>query len=206
MRKVGEGLIVIMSLIPAFKLGLWNAWIFMLLSLLIGLVSWVLISKKAMKRFRIEPNIPKTRAEILSDKTYLTLSLASMVYCIFLPLRLGTSWFYAGLAIWVLSEAICLTSFVSFGTTPLDELVTKGTYRFSRNPVCISGFLTNVSIGIACASWVFLLYSGVDLILMHVSIGAEERFLLNEYGATYQEYMDRTPRWLGIPQLLDAHS
>ena len=137
MRKVGEGWIIIMSLIPAFELGLWNAWIFMLLSLLIGLVSWALISKKAMKRFRIEPNITKTRAKILSDKIYLTLSLASMVYCIFLPLRLGTSWFYSGLAIWVLSEAICLTSFVSFGTTPLDELVTKGTYRFSRNPVCI---------------------------------------------------------------------
>ena len=194
-----------MSLIPAFKLGLWNAWIFMLLSLLIGLLSWALISKKAMKRFRIEPNIPKTRTEELSDKIYLPLSLASMVYCVFLPLRLSTLWFYSGLAIWVLSEAICLTSFVSFSTTPPDELVTKGTYRFSRNPVCISGFLTDVSIGIACASWVFLLYAVVNLILMHISIGAEERFLLNEYGATFQEYMNRTPRWLGIPKLERSH-
>jgi protein-S-isoprenylcysteine O-methyltransferase Ste14 len=159
-----------------------------------------------MKRFRIEPNITKTRAEKLSDKIYLTLSLASMIYCVFLPLMLGTLWFYTGLAIWVLSEAICLTSFVSFGTTPLNELVTKGTYRFSRNPVCIAGFLTNASIGIVSASWVFLLYAVVDIILMHISIGAEERFLLNEYGATYQEYMDRTPRWLGIPKLNGAHS
>ena len=195
-----------MSLVPKFELGLWNAWIFMLLSLLIGILSWALISKKAMKRFRIEPNITKTRAEKISDKTYITLSLASMIYCVFLPLRLGTLWFYTGLTIWVLSEAICITSFVSFGTTPLDELVTKGTYRFSRNPVCIAGFLTNVSIGIVCASWVFLLYAVVDIILMHVSIGAEERFLLNEYGAAYQEYMDRTPRWLGIPILNGAHS
>jgi len=41
--------------------------------------------------------------------------------------------------------------------------------------------------------------------LMHISIGAEERFLLNEYGATYQEYMNRTPRWLGIPKLERSH-
>jgi len=57
-----------MSLIPEFELGLWNAWIFVLLGLLIGFVSWALISKKAMKKFRIVPNVPKTRAQKTSDK------------------------------------------------------------------------------------------------------------------------------------------
>jgi len=156
-----------MSLIPEFELGLWNAWIFVLLGLLIGFVSWALISKKAMKKFRIVPNVPKTRAQKTSDKIYLPLSLASMVYSVFLPIKLGTLWFYVGLAIWVLSLVIGLISFVSFGTTPL-------------------------------ASWVFLLYAVVDITLMHISIGAEERFLLEKYGTTYREYMNRTPRWIGI--------
>jgi protein-S-isoprenylcysteine O-methyltransferase Ste14 len=173
----------------------------MLLSLLIGSISWAIIGKQAMKKFRLTPDIPKTRAEKLSEKIYLSLSLTGMIYSLFLPLKLGTSWFYTGLVIWVLSEIICLMSFVSFGTTPLDELVTKGSYLFSRNPVCLSGFLTNVGIGIACASWVFLSYAGVNLVLMHISIGAEERFLLEKYGAIYQEYMNRTPRWLGIPKV-----
>jgi Ni,Fe-hydrogenase I cytochrome b subunit len=187
-----------MSLIPEFELGLWNAWIFVLLGLLIGFVSWVFIGKEAMKKFRIVPNVPKTRAQKTSDKIYLPLSLASMVYSVFLPIKLGTLWFYVGLAIWVLSLVIGLISFVSFGTTPLDRLVTKGTYRVSRNPVCLSGFLADVGIGIACASWVFLLYAVVDITLMHISIGAEERFLLEKYGTTYREYMNRTPRWIGI--------
>jgi protein-S-isoprenylcysteine O-methyltransferase Ste14 len=190
----------IMSFIPAFELGLWNAWIFVLLSLLMGFVSWLLIGKKAMKKFRIAPEVPKTSAEKISDKIYLLLSLASMVYSVFLPIKLGTLWLYAGLTIWILSEVIGLISFVSFGTTPLDRLVTKGTYRISRNPICLSGFLANVGIGIACASWVFLLYAAVDIILMHVSIGAEERFLLEKYGAAYREYMDSTPRWIGTPK------
>jgi protein-S-isoprenylcysteine O-methyltransferase Ste14 len=187
-----------MSLIPEFELGLWNAWIFVLLGLLIGFVSWVFIGKEAMKNFRIVPNVPKTRAEKTSDKIYLPLALASMVYSVFLPIKLGTLWFYVGLAIWVLSLVIGLISFVSFGTTPLDELVTKGTYRISRNPVCLSGFLADVGIGIACASWVFLLYAVVDITLMHISMGAEERFLLEKYGVAYREYMNRIPRWIGM--------
>jgi len=188
------------SLIPAFELGLWNAWIFVLLSLLIGFMSWVFIGKKAMKKFRIVPNVAKTNAEKVSDKTYLPLSLASMVYSVFLPIKLGTLWFYVGLMIWILSEVISVISFVSFGTTPLDRLVTKGTYRISRNPICLSGFLSNVGIGIACASWLFLLYAVVDIILMRISIGAEERFLLEKYGTSYREYINRTPRWIGIPK------
>jgi protein-S-isoprenylcysteine O-methyltransferase Ste14 len=189
-----------MLLIPEFELGLWNAWIFVLLSLLIGFVSWLLIGKKALKKFRIVPNVPETSAEKISDKIYLVLSLASMVYSVFLPIKLGTSWFYAGLTIWLLSEVMGLISFVSFGTTPLDKLVTKGTYRISRNPICLSGFLANVGIGIACASWVFLLYAAVDIILMRISIGAEERFLLEKYGAAYREYIDSIPRWIGMPK------
>jgi len=71
-----------MSLIPDFRLGLWNAWIFMLLGLLIGLITWALIGKTAMKKFRIEPQIPKNRAEKFSEKVYLPLSLASMIYTV----------------------------------------------------------------------------------------------------------------------------
>jgi protein-S-isoprenylcysteine O-methyltransferase Ste14 len=167
---------------------------------LIGFVSWVLIGKKEMKKFRIVPNIPKTIAEKITDKIYLPLSLASMIYSVFLPIKLGTLWFYAGLTIWILSEVISLISFVSFGTTRLDALVTKGTYRISRNPICLSGFLADVGIGIFCASWVFLLYAVVDITLMHISTGVEERFLLEKYGGTYREYMNRTPRWIGIPK------
>jgi protein-S-isoprenylcysteine O-methyltransferase Ste14 len=123
-----------------------------------------------------------------------------MVYSVFLPIKLGTLWFYAGLTIWVLSMVISLISFVSFGTTPLDELVSKGTYRISRNPVFLSGFLADLGIGIACASWIYMLYAVIDLILMHFYARAEEHFLLEKYGDTFREYMNRTPRWIGIPK------
>jgi len=31
-------------------------------------------------------------------------------------------------------------------------------------------------------------------------VPAEERFCLKQYGDTYREYMNKTPRWLGIPK------
>ena len=153
-----------------------------------------------MKKFRTVPNVPKTKAEKISDRAYLPLTLASMVYSVFLPIKLDTFWFYWGLAIWVLSLVIGVIVFVSFCTAPLGELVTKGIYRVSRNPACLSGFLADIGIGIACASWVFLLYAVLEIILMRISIGPEERFLLEKYGGKYREYVNRTPRWIGIPK------
>jgi protein-S-isoprenylcysteine O-methyltransferase Ste14 len=171
-----------------------------LLGLLIGFISWRLIGKKAMKKFRCVPNGPKTGTKKGSQKLFLLLALASMVYSVFLPIKLGTLWFYAGLTIWALSMVRSLISFVSFGTTSIDELVSKGNYRISRNPVFLSGFLADFGIGIACASWIYVLYAVIDLILMHFHARAVERFLLEKYGATYQEYINRTPRWIGIPK------
>jgi len=40
----------------------------------------------------------------------------------------------------------------------------------------------------------------VDIVPMHISVGAEERFLLEKYENAYREYMDRTPRWIGMPK------
>jgi len=67
-------------------------------------------------------------------------------------------------------------------------------------------FLMNVSIGIACASWVFLLYTIIDMILGNISVRAEERYLLKKYGDAYREYMNRTPRWIGVLKLREMYT
>jgi protein-S-isoprenylcysteine O-methyltransferase Ste14 len=189
-----------MSLIPAFEIGLWNAWIIIVLSFLSGPVSIFLINKQAMKKLTATPSVPYSKTEKIADRIYLLLALATIVYSIFLPLKLGTVWLYVGLPICFLPLVMNLITAVSFATTPLDGLVTKGTYRISRNPICFGAFLTYVGIGIACASWIYLIYAVVLIILMHIGVTPEERFLLEKHGNTYREYMKRTPRWIGIPK------
>jgi len=44
------------------------------------------------------------------------------------------------------------------------------------------------------------LYSIILIILMNILAIPEERFCLEKYGDAYREYMNRTPRWIGIPK------
>ena len=189
-----------MSLIPDFELGVWNAWIFKLLGILVVAVTGSLSDKEAMGKFGEKSTVPHSKIEELSERLISLLSLPFILYSFFLPLKLGTLWFYVGLPICFLALVIGFSSVVSFSTTPFDKLVTKGTYKISRNPVCLAGFLLDMGIGLACISWIFVLYAIVDLILMNTMLRAEERFLLEKYGDVYREYKNRTPKWIGIPK------
>ena len=189
-----------MSLIPAFKLGFWNAWILKLLGIVVVAVIGSLSNKAAMEKFGEKLTVPQTKIEEISGRLISLLSLPFILYSFFLPLKLGTLWFYAGITICFLALVTAFSSVISFVSTPLDELVIKGTYRISRNPICLAGFLLDLGIGLACISWVFIIYAIVDLILMNTMLKAEERFLLKKYGEEYREYMYRTSKWIGIPK------
>jgi protein-S-isoprenylcysteine O-methyltransferase Ste14 len=89
---------------------------------------------------------------------------------------------------------------VSWATNPLDKPITTGVYSISRHPMDFGNIVAIVGTGIACASWVFLLLGIVGITLMNMSAVYEERFCLEKFGNAYQEYMNRTPRWIGIPK------
>jgi protein-S-isoprenylcysteine O-methyltransferase Ste14 len=90
---------------------------------------------------------------------------------------------------------------INIATIPFDnEPITKGVYRFSRHPAYFGGFLIFLGIGIACASWVYILFAVAWIVMWHIAVPAEERSLLKKYGNTYREYMNKTPRWIGIPR------
>jgi len=89
---------------------------------------------------------------------------------------------------------------ISFSTAPLGEPLSKGVYAISRHPGYFGFFLGLVGIGIACASWVFLLCALVWIVSWHFGVVEEEHILLEKYGDAYREYMNRTPRWIGMPK------
>jgi protein-S-isoprenylcysteine O-methyltransferase Ste14 len=125
----------------------------------------------------------------------------AFVYSIFLPLRLGTMWFYVGLPIAIVGTVTYIMVIVSFVTTPLGEKpITTGLYRYSRHPMYISQLVMFIGVGIASASWLFLLLTIVYTGLGFIYAGSEERTCLEKYGDTYRKYMERTPRWIGLPK------
>jgi len=195
-----------MSLMPAFELGLWNAWIITVLGFLTmggGLFPIFLINndkvKKRIGKSTAWSEFSKTQKIVTFITHFLIMPLA-IIYSIFLPLKLGTILFYVGLPICLLALVMGTMAGVTFATAPLNEPINKGVYRVSRHPMYFGGFLEYVGIGITCASWVFLLCAVVWIITWNIGVVNEERFLIEKYGNAYREYMNRTPRWIGIPK------
>jgi protein-S-isoprenylcysteine O-methyltransferase Ste14 len=184
-----------MSLIPAFELGLWNAWILNLPELFF----WP-VGSKILRRRNIPTKTPKLEKDGKTLTRILTLTImVSYVYSIFLPLKPCTLWFYTGLLLYVAGILIEITALRTFTVTPVDKPVTKGIYRVSRNPMYIGEFLKGVGTGLACVSWMYTLLAITGIVLWHRVVLHEERECLEKYGEAYQEYMNRIPRWIGIP-------
>jgi len=189
-----------MLLIPAFQIGVWNAWIFMIWPW-VAMLAVRLVGVDVYRRASGQPSEMKT------SQRYRVVSYVSMVietmavaYSIFLPLKLGTGWFYAGLAIFLTGLVVLTTATVNFATTPMDVPITRGIYHYSRHPLYLASLLIYLSVGIASASWVFLLVFFVQSVSIRIAAVGEERFCLEKYGDAYREYIDKTPRWLGLPK------
>jgi len=187
------------SLIPAFEIDVWNAWIFMV---------WLLLPLAVLGLFVRIPETEKGESSTVSSKTERNACLVfhiivflAIIYSIFLPLKLGATWFYVGLTVYLLGLAMYVLVLVSFATTPLDqEPVTKGLYRYSRHPMYITSFIALIGVGMASASWLVLLLSVLYIVFTVIAVPAEERSLLHQYGDAYREYINKTPRWIGIPK------
>jgi protein-S-isoprenylcysteine O-methyltransferase Ste14 len=189
-----------MSLVPAFEIGIWNAWIFMIWPW-VGMLAVRLVGLDVYRRASGLPSEMKT------SRPYKVVSYVSMVietmavaYSIFLPLKLGTIWFYAGLTIFVTGLVVLAAATVNFATTPMNVPITKGIYHYARHPLYLASLLIYFSVGIASASWVFLLVFVVQSVSIRIAAVEEERFCLEKYGDAYREYIDKTPRWLGLPK------
>ena len=165
-----------------------------------GFLPLYIDNEKTEKRVEGEPTgseLKKT-TKIAHVITHIIIMPFTLIYSIFLPLKLGTLWFFAGLPIYLLGLVMVLMSSISFSTAPLGEPISKGVYAISRHPMYFGFFLGLVGIGIACASWVFLLCALVWIVSWNFGVIEEERILLENYGDTYREYMNRTSRWIGF--------
>jgi protein-S-isoprenylcysteine O-methyltransferase Ste14 len=186
------------SLIPEFELGLWNAWIFMGPSLLVMLL-WMLVGAKKTKGDPAESwRLSKTKNAFCAFSKLIY--FAAVAYSVFLPLKLGTIWFYAGLPITLVGLVGSTVVVVNWANTPAGKPVTRGIYRYSRHPMYVTEVLLLFGVSIASASWVFLLFPIVIGVGAVYFIKIEEAYTIGHYGKAYSEYMNRTPRWIGTPK------
>jgi protein-S-isoprenylcysteine O-methyltransferase Ste14 len=186
-----------MSLIPAFEIGLWNAWMLTLYEVL-TIPFFFRIAKKRGTQSPTNALASLSRPKRLTFTASKIIYFPAMVYSIFLPLKLGTVWFYVGLPLTLVGLVTGTIVLVNWAKAPLDKPVTGGLYRYSRHPMYITSFFFFFGVSIATASWVFLVFTIVMIVSSLFSSRLEEQGCLEQYGDAYRDYMKRTPRWLSI--------
>jgi protein-S-isoprenylcysteine O-methyltransferase Ste14 len=83
---------------------------------------------------------------------------------------------------------------------PANTLVVAGPYRFTRNPMYVAMTLLTTALGLWMNTWwIVLLLIPTLVVIDRYVIAHEEAYLRRRFGADYEAYLDRVPRWLGRP-------
>ena len=103
----------------------------------------------------------------------------------------------------VLGYLWCAWDFATKGLgtpAPIDPpraLVAQGLYRYVRNPMYVSVLLVLLGESVFFESRRLLLYAGIVWLVVHSFVLIyEEPTLRRKFGAAYDEYCRRVPRWL----------
>ncbi|HLF73008.1 MAG TPA: isoprenylcysteine carboxylmethyltransferase family protein [Anaerolineales bacterium] len=117
---------------------------------------------------------------------------------------------YLALPLWLLGGVMLLWAFWDFtfkgrGTpAPVDppkELVVAGFYRYVRNPMYLGVILVLIGYFLWFGFWALLGYAALAFIATHLFVTLyEEPTLTKKFGAAYEEYLRRVPRWIPRPE------
>lgn len=80
---------------------------------------------------------------------------------------------------------------------PATELVVRGPYRFTRNPMYLSLLCLYLAVALWFGvPWALLLTPLVVLAVQRTVIAREERYLERRFGEAYRQYRTRVRRWI----------
>jgi protein-S-isoprenylcysteine O-methyltransferase Ste14 len=187
-----------MSWIPAFRPGIGNAWLFMIIYPLQWLVVLLLPRRIAERTGHVSEIIRTPQDRVMSFLTQVVW-IGATLYSIFIPLHMGTPWFWSGLGLFLVGLAILVLASVAVGRTPANKPFTSGIYRFSRHPMYLSMILVYLGVSVASASWVFLLIAAGTMFLQRYQMLTEEAYCRENFGQAYLAYLAVTARWFGFP-------
>lgn len=113
---------------------------------------------------------------------------------------------YLAFPLWIIGGVILLWSFWNFliegrGTpAPIDppkKLVATGFYRYVRNPMYVGVLLILIGHFLWFKNVWLILYTVVAFLIVHLFVTLyEEPTLKRKFGARYEEYLKKVPRWI----------
>jgi protein-S-isoprenylcysteine O-methyltransferase Ste14 len=183
-----------MELTPEFNLGLLNGWLLLVFFYAVFGILLLSFQKNVVARLYDRSAWSKRQKTLSAIGKLLIFSWFALA--ILTPLKIGHVVFVLGGALYLLGLLGFVLSLLNFKDTPLDQPVTKGLYRISRNPQQVSILLSYLGISIALGSWVAVILITIGAFMSHIRVIAEERSCLLQYGDSYRQYLEQVPRYI----------
>ena len=176
--------------------------------LILVLLILTIIIKLARRGIHILANPP------ISLTIFLSAKILAFASCLFIPLGVlwpelkwysmpaYLSWLAPGL--FVTGSLVAVTAMKKLGDDlifglpdgDVNHLQTEGIYKFSRNPLYLGFFMTIVASWLSVPNPFNIGAGGIAIVIHHVVILKEEKFLLAKNGSEYSAYMRKTGRYL----------
>jgi protein-S-isoprenylcysteine O-methyltransferase Ste14 len=184
------------------------------LILILGMVTLMPIG--AYHRYRAHTGEPIDRRQegwpiLLTLRPFAALFLVGLIAFLVKPSSMAwsslhlPSWArWAGVAVGIAAGLLLTWTFHTLGHNLTDTvvtrekatLVTNGPYRWVRHPFYVSFFLAVLANTLVADSWYLALTGGAVFLAMYARTRIEERNLVARFGREYEEYMNRTGRFL----------
>ena len=147
-------------------------------------------------------------------KSLLYLIFEAGLFALYIPLallRTGTrietgALSFLAIPLWLVGGLTVLWCFWNFTyqgrgtpdpTDPPKELVTTGPYRYVRNPIYVGVVLIFLGYFLWFGYWALLMYTVLAFLGVHFFIVLyEEPMLKRKFGAVYEDYLRKVPRWI----------
>lgn len=188
---------MIMDFLPQFEPSITNAFWFSLLFIATNLIILKVYPSHYKKRVLKMPKFEKRLQKLLGMFNFI-LFQGLIILVIFTPIHFDSPFFIIGLTIFFLGYIAYVMSLINYATSNPDKPVTKGIYRFSRNPQQIFTIVMWIGIGLVTSCLLIIVICIIQLITVYPTFIAQEKFCVEKYGNDYKEYMRKTPRYLLI--------
>jgi protein-S-isoprenylcysteine O-methyltransferase Ste14 len=183
-----------MELFPHLRLGLLNGWIFsLLLNLAIEVITRTSSPDVEAKFYDYSA---WARRDWMLERIGGLFTFALFFLWILTPLKVGSWLLGLGTVLFAAGGALLIQAMLTFRNTPLDQPVTGGLYKTSRNPQSVAFAIASLGTCIAVGSWAAVLVLIVQQVFFHFRILAKEKTCLARFGDAYRKYMQRVPRYL----------
>ncbi len=183
-----------MDILPQFSISINNAFWFSLLFWISNLIILKIYPTHYKDRVLKMPKLNGTIQRVISTFNFF-LFQGLLIVVLFMPLQFDTSYFVPGLMLFVISFIAYIVSLVNYATSNPNRPVTKGIYRFSRNPQQITTIFMWIGVGLMTNCLLLIAICAIQLLTVYPTFKAQEKFCIDKYGNDYIEYMKNAPRY-----------